>query len=299
MKKAFCLFIAVLIPIANVDAQELVVEYESDFNRAFRSELRQINSDNDLDFEEDGIREIVLIEEDDAGNQTKIIALDGRTHVKKWELNLTGLNSVNRQGINKFSRTHRDSIIWRGFRKIRKVVRLGKSTGNSERLAVFGGEEGGILIVDPHTNDVLLDKDDNFTLLAVFDIDGDGLDEVIVGDKPRRTVMIYGDGSVTSLESGEPSVPIGFHLAQNYPNPFNPATTIYISISQSDQVELKIYDLLGRLVRTLVGERRQAGKQSVVWDGRDNLGRAVASGQFFYQLTVGNTRTTRKMVLLK
>lgn len=89
-------------------------------------------------------------------------------------------------------------------------------------------------------------------------------------------------------------VPQGFILDQNYPNPFNPSTTIRYHVSHADQVSIKVYDTLGRLVTTLVNERLNPGTYTVNWDAG-----ALASGQYFYRMEVGNQFITRKSVLLK
>jgi FlgD Ig-like domain len=88
-------------------------------------------------------------------------------------------------------------------------------------------------------------------------------------------------------------------LAQNYPNPFNPQTTIAFSIVQRANAHLAIYDVNGALVRTLANEMRAAGAYTLDWNGRDDSGRAVASGVYFYKLIAGSFVQTRKMVLLK
>lgn len=89
-------------------------------------------------------------------------------------------------------------------------------------------------------------------------------------------------------------------LAQNVPNPFNPSTTIAYSLSGAGSVRLRIYDVAGRQVRTLLDEQRSpAGQAEVVWDGRNDRGAAVASGVYFYRLEAGSFVSTRKMVLLK
>lgn len=90
-----------------------------------------------------------------------------------------------------------------------------------------------------------------------------------------------------------------FVLGLNHPNPFNPQTTIPYSLSWGTWVRLAIYDASGRLVRVLVDERQSVGQRSVVWDGQDAAGRAVASGVYFSVLEANNERRTRKMVLLK
>jgi hypothetical protein len=92
----------------------------------------------------------------------------------------------------------------------------------------------------------------------------------------------------------------GFVLEPNAPNPFNPSTTIRYTLERPEVVTLAVYDVTGRLVRTLErAERRVAGDHSVVWDGRDNRGRAVASGVYFYRLNAGRSSESRKMTLLK
>jgi hypothetical protein len=88
-------------------------------------------------------------------------------------------------------------------------------------------------------------------------------------------------------------------LAQNYPNPFNPQTTIAFSIKARMHVEVAIYDVGGRLVRTLANETRAAGAYEITWDGRDDNGQAVASGVYFYRLVAPQFTQARKMVLLK
>jgi hypothetical protein len=88
-------------------------------------------------------------------------------------------------------------------------------------------------------------------------------------------------------------------LAQNYPNPFNPTTTIAFSIKSRGVVSVRVYNVAGELVRTLVNENRAAGPHAVVWDGRNDTGSPVASGVYFYRLVTKGFSQTRKMVLLK
>jgi hypothetical protein len=90
-------------------------------------------------------------------------------------------------------------------------------------------------------------------------------------------------------------------LRQNYPNPFHPTTTIRYSIQAKEFVSLKIYDVNGTLVRTLVGEMQSAQTEeySVAWDGRNEFGNPVASGIYFCRLATGAFSQTRKMVVLR
>jgi uncharacterized delta-60 repeat protein len=93
--------------------------------------------------------------------------------------------------------------------------------------------------------------------------------------------------------------PSEFVLSQNYPNPFNPSTKIEFTLAKSGFVTLQIYDVLGRKVRTLVSEELSSGYKSVNWDGKNEEGKDVASGVYFYQLKVGDFSEPKKMLLLK
>jgi len=98
-----------------------------------------------------------------------------------------------------------------------------------------------------------------------------------------------------------PGLPRAFSLAQNMPNPFNPSTTITftVPVGTSERVFLEVFDLRGKLVRTLVERAMGSGLHSVFWHGDDNSGRRVGSGIYFYRLRAGKFSRTRKMVLLK
>jgi len=94
-------------------------------------------------------------------------------------------------------------------------------------------------------------------------------------------------------------VPIVFSLGQNFPNPFNPSTQIKISIGLTSHVNLEIYDILGRKVRSLVNEQKQAGEYVIAWDGRNDHGNTVVSGVYFYRIAAGSFVSVRKMLVLK
>jgi flagellar hook assembly protein FlgD len=93
-----------------------------------------------------------------------------------------------------------------------------------------------------------------------------------------------------------------FKLNQNYPNPFNPVTSIQYSVI-SDQsphhVTLKIYNLLGQEVQTLVDEVQETGYYTVTWDGRDQAGNEVSSGVYFYRIRTDGFEKTMKMLVMK
>ncbi len=90
------------------------------------------------------------------------------------------------------------------------------------------------------------------------------------------------------------SVPTRYELYQNYPNPFNPSTVISFQLAVNSFASLKVYDLLGREVATLVNEQLKPGTYEVDWDGSN-----FSSGIYYYKLVAGDYTETKKMVLLK
>jgi hypothetical protein len=91
-------------------------------------------------------------------------------------------------------------------------------------------------------------------------------------------------------------VPVRYMLSQNYPNPFNPSTRINYSIEKPGKVSLKVYDMLGREVSTLVNENQVAGTYTVIFN---TAGQSFSSGIYFYHLVSGSFVATHKLILLK
>ncbi len=91
----------------------------------------------------------------------------------------------------------------------------------------------------------------------------------------------------------------GLMLCQNSPNPFNPTTTISFSIPKDDKVELKVYNIKGQLVKTLVNDHLEAGMHKAVWNGDNQSGKNVSSGIYLYRLESGGKSKAQKMLLLK
>lgn len=96
-----------------------------------------------------------------------------------------------------------------------------------------------------------------------------------------------------------PAVERGFQLAQNTPNPFNPETRIDFQVLRRDHVSLRVYDMAGRLVRTLQDGELTSGTHSRVFDGRDEAGSPLASGVYIYRLQAGDRQQSRRMLLVK
>jgi hypothetical protein len=101
------------------------------------------------------------------------------------------------------------------------------------------------------------------------------------------------NGEITGIAE-RPSQPVSFGLSQNYPNPFNPTTVISYQLSALSQVTLKVYDILGREVATLVNERQTAGTHSVEFNAGN-----LPSGAYFYRITAGNFSDVKKLMVIK
>ncbi|UCH10377.1 MAG: right-handed parallel beta-helix repeat-containing protein, partial [Fidelibacterota bacterium] len=133
----------------------------------------------------------------------------------------------------------------------------------------------------------------------------DDLDEGFSGILGSVTETITEDTDLTlnveylGTERTDRGIPTEFALMQNYPNPFNPTTTIRYDLPVQSQVRLRIFDMTGRTIRTLVEANQHASSHRVVWDGRDHSGRPVATGIYFYELVAGDFKQVNKMVLLK
>ncbi len=111
----------------------------------------------------------------------------------------------------------------------------------------------------------------------------------------QATVTLIGSAGVTAVSQPSPLlIPAKYSLAQNFPNPFNPTTMINYQLPMNSHVVIKIYDMLGREVRTLVNEDKTAGRYSVEFDASD-----FSSGIYFYSINAGEYKAVKKMLLLK
>jgi hypothetical protein len=147
--------------------------------------------------------------------------------------------------------------------------------------------------------------DEQYTELSC-EINGQGKERVVRDATAEagklywyRVLVVDEDQPVTWFETSITTPPFEFALYQNAPNPFNPSTRIDFTLDMAGPVSLRIYDISGRLVRSLVDGHRSVKSYTEEWDGRDDLGNEVASGIYFVQLTAGNKTLTRKAVLVR
>ncbi|MFQ5584017.1 MAG: FG-GAP-like repeat-containing protein, partial [Calditrichia bacterium] len=233
----------------------------------------------------DGVDSLVWLRNDGAGNlNLDYIPMDARRPSQTFSL----MDYENDGDEDIISATTSDDVI----------LYRNDGVGNFtiQRLCQ-SSEYGGLALTslvgdfnnDPYPDVAVLTQDNIATMLNLNYIVG-------VGDEDPEPLSI---------------IPEQFTLEQNYPNPFNPVTNLRFRIAEFGFVELKIYDLLGREVKTLVNEQKSPGTYTVQWDGTNDAGQSVASGVYLYRLVVGQASPTmpgqasrsfmqtRKMVLMR
>ena len=150
---------------------------------------------------------------------------------------------------------------------------------------------------------------------TTYSVSSNSLDPMLNADNQDEAVFTYyvhaTDEEYTVSDTGEfvlsrealgiadELLPVVFALHQNYPNPFNPVTTLRYDLPENSLVNIIIYDLLGRQVKTLVNQTQDAGFKSVIWDATNDFGKPVSAGVYLYQIQAGEFVQTKKMVLLK
>lgn len=135
----------------------------------------------------------------------------------------------------------------------------------------------------------------------IIDVSGDDIEIEFSGNTEIISAKANGSNlSITSVGDAESSaMPDEFKLEQNYPNPFNPTTNIRYSIFETNTVKITIFDIMGRVIKELVNEVKDAGTYTVTWNGRDNAGQMATSGLYLYRIEAGTFTDVKRMMLMK
>ncbi len=139
------------------------------------------------------------------------------------------------------------------------------------------------------------------SLYTLTEVAADSFIIASVESNENRVFMkvIAGNGLVVSIEDERIIIPSDYKLHDNYPNPFNPTTTISFTLPIDKAISVRVYDMTGQLVRTLVNSQFYTeGSHEVVWDATNDFGQQVASGSYLYSLEYGNFRKSKTMILL-
>jgi hypothetical protein len=149
---------------------------------------------------------------------------------------------------------------------------------------------------------------DNFALQqggsASNDMNENGEPEFLIayedGDSLQNwIVMVEGNGLTGIKVNPGQQVLESYMLHQNFPNPFNPSTTISYQLTKTEKISIKVYDMLGKEVKTLVNGVVNSGTHTAVWNGTNNAGSQVASGIYLYTLQVGKYKLNKRMTLMR
>ncbi len=194
-------------------------------------------------------------------------------------------------------------------------------TYDSSKLKAVGVSPSGMLSSFVFQSNIVDDKV-RIAFASAYPVEGggdmayiqfevvDGLSDELKDDLLKISGVQLNEGLIpaiidqSELSLDESSTPETYALSQNFPNPFNPTTTIRFAVRPDDQrtnVELSVYNLSGQRIRTLISGKMESGEFAVTWDGKDEVGKEVASGVYLYRLDVDKNRftQTRKMVLMR
>ena len=248
-----------------------------------------------------------------------------------------GLGDVNNDGYKDFGIMALDCIKVISSKTIKSLININKKTEWGHFVCISNGGDldedyfndilistekvdslitGGVLIylgnselnINPHYElaGPILPSSFGSSSTSCANLTGDKNSSIIIGDDqgdgthgPGKVyIYSYGIGNRVE-EKKELNYPENIKLNQNYPNPFNPETTIQFTLPEQGRVTLKIFDVMGREVTTLLDEERSAGPYTALWDGKDTFGRSVASGLYFYQIRFKDKVLTKKFTLMR
>ena len=163
-----------------------------------------------------------------------------------------------------------------------------------------------VIFIDDTTDDGGFGLDQGKVRVAkVFagDLDNDEIGDIVfssasfAADKPH--IFFLEHSGTLNVEPEKKIVPAQMTILQNYPNPFNPTTKFTFTINSPCRVSLKIYNVMGKLVRTILKEYKKEGTFEVYWNGRDDNHQSISSGIYFYRLSTEGKSITKKMILSK
>ena len=218
----------------------------------------------------------------------------------------------------------KDEIIWQqhpfadiyktlfNLKKVNKALWNGDDGGQPQRINTNNQPAVYAFVREKDNSKVfgifnLTSSEQTFTLLGslyagsyknVFAGDSTYISENTIMTLTGWSYEVFEYGSGVNSVSNENVLPVEFFLSQNYPNPFNPNTVINYQLPVNGNVTLKVYDILGNEVVTLVNEEKPAGKYEVEFNSSENHW-GMSSGIYFYQLKAGSFSQTKKMVLVK
>ena len=135
---------------------------------------------------------------------------------------------------------------------------------------------------------------DQIVIFPDFDLTGRTQDNICYFDN-----ISFSPSNSVGVDNRSETLPQGFALEQNFPNPFNPFTTLRYDLPEDALVNITIYDMMGRVVKTLINDQQTAGYKSIQWNATNDNNQPVSAGLYLYTIQAGDYSQTKKMVLLK
>jgi hypothetical protein len=137
---------------------------------------------------------------------------------------------------------------------------------------------------------------------TIYDLNKDGKKDILLSMDiypPPYISYILVQDIITSSSNDASLISNKFDLLQNYPNPFNPSTQIKVVIKEQSNIQIAVYNILGKEIKTLLNENLPAGEYTIEWNGKDNEGNDLSGGVYFIQMIAGDYHKTIKTILLK
>ena len=172
----------------------------------------------------------------------------------------------------------------------KKDIIVGMQTPGN--VIVLNGATGGVIFTYSFGSTVTYRAD---RVSALNSIDGNSTTEFMAGCRDGKLICFSGGQNIPVGISGTAGeIPTNYDISQNYPNPFNPTTNIKFSLPKDELVSIKVYDILGKEVATIMNENKPAGNYEVNFNAS-----ALSSGVYFYRMNAGSFNSINRMVVLK
>jgi hypothetical protein len=131
------------------------------------------------------------------------------------------------------------------------------------------------------------------------DMDGDLDTDLFLSNYGEPLFVLYNPSNELNINESMKNIVTEFNIHQNHPNPFNPVTTLRYDLPEDALVNITVYDMMGRVVKTLINNQQTAGYRSLQWNATNDAGSPISAGIYLYMIQAGDFRQVRKMVLLK
>jgi hypothetical protein len=319
MLQTKCLLIgaSLILSFSSIQSQELRLKHEIPLSGNFiqipfikergfsppnlGGSINNVDNLNCNDFENDGISEFFIITSPTSGFlKTKIDIYDGATCNLKYTVTI---DSANLSTINGFQLSFMDI----DGDNTKELVGEFAYYPSNPISSSYGPTR--LLFIDVRSNKIKYSLNryqgtivpNGYIAYAFYDIDNDGYPEVICKwqSDTSNTLRIYGGSSTGMTAPSQFLAKQKTPLLKNMQNPFLGSAKLEYYVTDLNDVFLNIFDSEGRIIRTLVNKKQPMGEYSVIWDGKDDNGQSISSGQFYYQLKVGSFISTKKVIAVK